>query len=153
MDIDSIFAYYAGQRDKQDQPVIVEMLKELQEANGFLTEALKERAAETAGVSLSFINLLVKTYPSLKAAACSHVITVCSGERCGKKCGGELAAVIRKELQVGKNGISKDGTCLVKNQNCLKQCRTSPNFMVDGVLYSNVRPEQARELLRKALED
>ena len=149
MDIDAILDYYDGQRDKKDQPVIVEMLKELQEANGYLTEELKERAAQTAGVSLSLINLLIKTYPSLKAAAYTHVITVCSGERCGKKCGGEIAALIRKELQVGRDGISKDGSCLVKTQNCLKQCRTSPNFMADGVLYSNVRPEQVKELLKK----
>ena len=146
-----IFAYYAGQRDKKDQYVIVQMLKELQEVNGFLTPELKEQAAQTAEVPLSLISLLIRTYPSLKEAAYTHVITVCSGERCAKKNGRQIAEIVRRELRIGKNNLSADGTCLLKTQNCLKQCRTSANFIIDDVLYSNIKPEQVPDILKQAL--
>ncbi len=146
-----ILNYYAGQRDRKEQAVIVQMLNELQEANTFLTEELKELASLTAGVPLSFINLLVKTYPSLKEASYTHVITVCSGERCAKKNGAQIAERVRKELRIGKNNLSADGTCLLKTRNCLKQCRTSPNFLIDDVLYTNVTVENIPQILKKAL--
>ena len=47
--------------------------------NAVLTEELKSRAAQATGVSLSFIDLLIRTYPSLKKSACAHESTVCSG--------------------------------------------------------------------------
>ncbi|MFR8548098.1 MAG: NAD(P)H-dependent oxidoreductase subunit E [Lachnospiraceae bacterium] len=150
-ELKEIFAYYAGQRDKKDQDVIVQMLKELQEVNGFLTPELKEQAAQTAEVPLSLISLLIRTYPSLKEAAYTHVITVCSGERCAKKNGRQIAEIVRRELRIGKNNLSADGTCLLKTQNCLKQCRTSANFIIDDVLYSNIKPEQVPDILKQAL--
>ncbi len=150
-ELEHIFAYYADQRDKKDQNVIVQMLREIQDVNGILTQELKEQAAQTAEVPLSLIQLLIRTYPSLKEAAYTHVITVCSGERCAKKNGRLIAELIRKELGIGNNNLSADGTCLLKTQNCLKQCKTSANFMIDDILYSNVKPEDVTDILRQAL--
>ena len=150
-EISEIFSYYAQQRDRSEQSTIVQMLNEIQEINGFLTQELKEQAAQTAGVARSLIDLLIKTHPSLKEAAYSHVITVCSGARCAKKDGQKIAELIRKELRVGKNNLSADGTCLLKTQNCLKQCRTSANFYIDDTLYSNVTPEKVPQILKQAL--
>ena len=150
-EISEIFSYYAKQRDRSEQSTIVQMLNEIQEINGFLTQALKEQAAQTAGVPISLIDLLIKTHPSLKEAAYSHVITVCSGARCAKKDGQKIAELIRKELFVGKNNLSADGTCLIKTQNCLKQCRTSANFYIDDTLYSNVTPQDVPQILKKAI--
>ncbi|RGT74550.1 iron hydrogenase [Ruminococcus sp. AF18-22] len=143
---EEILSYYSTQKDRAEQSVIVQMLQELKEVNAVLTEELKSRAAQATGVSLSFIDLLIRTYPSLKKSACAHEITVCSGERCGRKKGAELIAQIRKELQIGKNNISCDGKYYLKVQNCLKQCRTSPNFMIDKKIYKNVRPEDIHSI-------
>lgn len=150
-EISDIFSYYAQQRDRHEQSVIVQMLNEIQEINGFLTPELKARAAQTAEVPLSMIDLLIRTYPSLKEAAYSHVVTVCSGARCAKKDGQKIAELVRRELRIGKNNLSADGTCLLKTQNCLKQCRTSANFYIDDTLYSNVTPEKVPQILRQAL--
>ena len=143
---EEILTYYSAQKDKAEQSVIVQMLQELKEVNAVLTEDLKSKAAQATGVSLSFINLLIRTYPSLKKSACAHEITVCSGERCGRKNGEKLISQIRKELQIGKNNISRDGRYYLKIQNCLKQCRTSPNFMIDKEIYKNVRPEDVHSI-------
>lgn len=136
--IKEILEYYGSQREKGSQDTIVTMLRELQEVAGYLTPELKKQAAKTAEVKESFIDILVKRYPSLKEAAYHHVITVCCGPRCGAKGGLELLEILKEELEIGKDGISRDGTVYLKTQNCLKQCKTAPNLLVDGILYPRI---------------
>ena len=147
--IQQIFEYYGRQRDRAEQDMVVQMLKELQDEEGFLTEELKKKAAETAGVNLSMINLLIRVYPSLKQASISHVITVCTGERCAKKNGAAILDCVKKELKIGKDKLSADKKWLLKTQNCLKNCRTSPNMLIDGTLYTNLTPERVTEIIRE----
>ena len=87
--IREILDYYRGQRDRSDQSVIGEMLRELQEVRGFLSPELKKAAAETAGVSEKLIDILVRRYPSLKEAAFEHEILACTGARCGSREGAD----------------------------------------------------------------
>lgn len=47
----------------------------------------------------------------------------------------------------GNPMLSKNGKILLKSQICLKQCRTSPNLMIDGKVYGHVKPEEIPELL------
>ena len=136
--IKEILEYYGSQREKSSQETIVAMLRELQEVAGYLTPELKKQAAKTAEVKESFIDILVKRYPSLKEAAYHHVITACCGPRCGAKGGLELLEILKEELEIGKDGISRDGTVCLKTQNCLKQCKTAPNLLVDGILYPRI---------------
>lgn len=145
--IKEILDWYAGQKDRGTQEQIVQMLRELQEAEGFLTKDLQERAAGAAGVKLSMIQAIVRMYPSLKEADYRHVIVVCSGERCAAKQGGEILNAVRRRLGVSGDGLSADGKILLRTQNCLKQCRTSPNLMIDGVLHTKVTPETVVSLI------
>lgn len=151
--IREILEWYGKQQDRGTQEQIVGMLRELQEAVGFLDPELQEKAARTAGVKLSVIQTIIRMYPSLKEADYRHVILACSGERCGAKQGGEVLRALRQELGISGNGLSADGKVLLKTQNCLKQCRTSPNLMIDGVLHTKVTPEQAILLARGCCQD
>lgn len=144
-----ILDYYSGQKDRGSQEMIVSMLRELQEAEGCITPERMQMAAQAAGVKESLIRLIVKRYPSLKEADYVHEILACSGPRCGAKQGMELLRILKRELEIGDNGISRDGRICLKTQNCLKQCRTSPNIMVDGTLYSHMDTEKVRELAEK----
>ena len=88
--------------------------------------------AQAAGVSLSVVKTLIRFCPDLKSAAYRHVLTVCTGERCGKRQGAAVLEAVRRELRVGKDGLSADGMVLVVTRNCLKHCGTSPNLLLDG---------------------
>jgi NADH:ubiquinone oxidoreductase subunit E len=147
--VQEILDYYSKQRDRHEQAVIVEMLRELQEAEGFITPELVEQAAQTAGVSASFIKILIHTYPSLKEAPYKHEIVVCTGGQCGNKAGLLILQKIREELGIEKDGLSADGQIMLKTRGCLKQCRTAPNFYLDGKLCSCMTPEAAVKILRE----
>lgn len=148
-EIEEIFSYYDGEKDKGSQEMVVALLRELQDVKGCLTLDLKTRVMEVTGVSENFLQCLIRMYPSLKEVAVCHEIIACTGERCGKKEGGLILEKLRKELKPDKNGISADGKFELRTRNCLKQCKTSPNMMIDGKLYSGEKLKDIKALLKE----
>lgn len=144
-----ILSYYNTLDDKARQENIVSMLRELQEICGYLTPEMKTAAAQTVGVKLTFLQSIIRRFPTLKDAPYRHEITLCSGARCGSKGGQAVIAAVEKALDMKGPGISPDGKFCVKIRNCLKQCRTSPNFMIDGTLYSQVQVHEIPHILKK----
>lgn len=150
--INEIFEYYGTQKEKNRQETVVSMLRELQEVQGYLTAEMKERTVETMGISPNVLQCLIRMYPSLKEVQTIHQITACTGERCAKKEGMEILGRLRKELGISKTGISKDGAFQLRTQNCLKKCRTSPNLLIDGVIYSGEDLRDIKRLLQRIRE-
>lgn len=150
--LEEIFSYYDKLNKPAQQDEVVEMLREIQEVCGFVSSEMKQRAAETLGVKEAVLTCLIRRFPSLKEADYQHTVTVCTGERCGRKRGMEIFQAVKRELQIEGNAsgspmLSKNGNVLLKTQNCLKQCRTSPNLIIDGKVYGPVKPEEVSGLL------
>lgn len=131
-----ILAYYRNLSGRASQETIVEMLRELQDLHGCISPAIRELAAEAAGVKPSMIQTIVKRMPSLKESAYIHEIVLCTGGRCTPKGNMEILRDLKQKLGIGKDGISGDGRVCLKTRACLKHCRTAPNVMIDGCMYS-----------------
>lgn len=147
--IEEIIEYYAGERNPKEQDNLVAMLREIQEVEGYIPKDAQEMAAEKIGIKTTVLSCIIQRYPSLKGAAYAHEMVLCSGARCGCKGGPEIIDAVKTELKVGKDGISANKKVHMAVRNCLKQCKTSPNMMIDGKLYSNLTVEKAIELVRK----
>lgn len=145
--LQEIFDYYKEQPDRSSQEMVVALLRELQEVQGYISPQLKEQVLELTGVKETFLQCLFRMYPSLHESQEVHEIVVCSGERCGKKNSGEIFSYLKKTLKVDKQGVSEDGRFKFRTRNCLKQCRTSPNLMIDGELYSKIEIENIKKIL------
>lgn len=139
--IREILDYYRGREDRASQETVVDMLRELQEAQGFLSPGLLAAAVETAGVKESTMRAILKRFPSLKTAPYRHEIVVCLGKNCGGRNMGILQE-LRRGLKTGPDGISADGNVKVGTWSCLKSCRTAPNVMVDGKICSGLSAEE-----------
>ena len=146
--IQEILHYYGSLHDKESQENVVSMLRELQEVDGYLSPEIKALAAKTIGVQTSFIQGIIKRFPTLKEAPYHHEIILCSGARCGNKGGHALIQTIEKALGMDGPGLSPNGAVYLKIRNCLKQCRTSPNLYIDGKLYSNVQLSEIVEIIK-----
>ena len=153
-----IITYYAGQRDPACQENLTSMLREIQEAEGWIPMEAREMAAERLGVKPGVLSCIIRLYPDLKEAPYAHEILICTGERCQNRdsrhlldiCsvgGWEMKALLKKELCPDKKGLSKDRKILLITRNCLKQCRTSPNLKIDGKLYPAMTEEKLKSLL------
>lgn len=152
MPMEEIFSYYSAQKDRHTQEMVVALLRELQEVQGYITPVLKKRVLETTGVAEGFLETILRLHPSIKQSANLHEILACTGERCGNKGGMEILRQLRKELDISKDGMSKDGMFRLRTQNCLKKCKTSPNLMIDGVVYSGTELADLKKLLQKVRE-
>lgn len=150
--MEEIFSYYGEQKDRHTQEMVVALLRELQEVQGHITPALKKRVLETTGVAEGFLKTILRLHPSIKQSANLHEILACTGERCGNKGGMEILRRLRKELGISKDGMSEDGMFRLRTQNCLKKCKTSPNLMIDGVVYSGKELENLKKLLQRVRE-
>ena len=145
---EEILNYYGSLADRSCQENIVSMLRELQEVNGCIGPVLTEQAARAAGVKAAVIQVILKRYPSLKPAPFFHEIVVCTGRACAGKGNAELLDDLRKRLNIKKNNISADGKVCLRTRNCLKSCRTAPNVLVDGVLYSGKTVDEIIKIMK-----
>lgn len=143
-----ILNYYSQKPNPSQQDNIVAMLREIQDLLGCVPKGVQEQAAKAVGTKPAVIHLLVQRFPSLQSAAYEHRLTVCTGQRCGSQNSYEVISTLRKELAVDKEGFSQDGTVLFCTQNCLKQCGKGPNLLLDGVLYSAMNVQKAKELVK-----
>lgn len=145
--LEEIFNYYTGLKDKGSQENVIAMLREIQEAEGFISAEMKAEVAKALDARESVLNVILKMYPDLKTANYSHTVTLCTGGRCAMKGGSAIISAVTALLKPDASGISADGRIRLKKQNCLKQCKTSPNMLIDGQVYTHLTPEKAAALI------
>ena len=147
-EIREIIDYYSKQRNPQEQENIVAMLREIQEAEGCITMKVQEEAAEALGVKPSVLSCIIKRYPSLKEADYAHEMVLCTGKAVNAKQYGNFRYGKERIWHFKRRYISRRKLHLT-TRNCLKQCRTSPNMLLDGELYANLTKEKVISLLEK----
>ena len=147
--LSEIFAYYASLPDARRQENLVAMLREIQQALGCVPDGVAAQAARAVGEKPVVLTTLVRRFSTLKSAPWVHRITACGGPRCAAAQGGQVYRALCDVLRPGPDGVSENGRVLLCTQNCLKQCRTGPNVLADGVLHSHMTPASAQALAQK----
>ncbi len=147
-----ILGYYSSMTSPSSQENIVSMLQEIQELYGCITPEHSAMAAEAAGVKETVIDCIMKLYKSLKPAPYRHRLTVCTGKNCHRE-DKDFLDTIKKELGIkGKipssGALSSDKKILLETRDCLKQCRTAPNFLLDGRLYAGSGNGDVKKLIK-----
>lgn len=139
--------YYKGQDAPQNQFALVELLKEAQEHNGgVLTDCLIEDIAALLNIKATFLNAVIKRYPSLKTAQVPHRLEVCGGKNCAANASAALLKYIRGAYGAESGGISTKGGFSFKICGCLKHCGKGPNIKWDGEIYNAATPELIKKL-------
>lgn len=64
--------------------------------------------------------------------------------RFGSKGSAEVFEAVLKAVETRESGAFK-----IVMKECLKQCKTAPNLMVDSDSYGHVRPEEVAAILSK----
>lgn len=139
--------YYKGQDAPQNQFALVELLKEAQEHNGgVLTDIAVEEIAALLNTKVTFLNAVIKRYPSLKPASAPHRLEVCGGKNCAANGSAALLKHIRQAYGVENGGISVSGGFSFAVCGCLKHCGKGPNIKWDGEIYNAATPELIKKL-------
>ena len=130
-------SYYRQQGAPDDQNALVQLLKEVQsEMGGSIPPTLLAPIAEFYGISVNFLQAVIKRIPSLRLSD-NHLLEICAGPNCGKH--SALAAWAEKQ---NKSGMT------VKFVGCMRMCGKGPNVRLDGQLYHDVTTKQLEQMLR-----
>lgn len=144
--LNPIFSYYQ-EITSGDLEQIVCLLKEVQDIYGYIPSIAKDKLAKLIGVKPSFIDAIIKRYPTLKNQAISNTITVCTGERCIKKNSLALLQKIERLLNVTAGESTTDGKFELKTKMCMKRCSTCVNMTINDTHFASVSVDTIQTIL------
>ena len=111
-----------------------------------LTDIAVEEIAALLNTKVTFLNAVIKRYPSLKPASAPHRLEVCGGKNCAANGSAALLKHIRGAYGAESGGISTKGGFSFKICGCLKHCGKGPNIKWDGEIYNAATPELIKKL-------
>jgi NADH-quinone oxidoreductase subunit E len=135
----------------------VDVMKELQNHYGWLTDEGVVEAAEILGLSPLQVEELATFYEMIyRRPVGKKVIKVCDSISCWTMGNEELMAHIAGRLDTKAGGTTADGMYTLLPCSCLGNCGCAPAMMVGEKMYEKLTPDKADEILeneRKSIEN
>lgn len=133
----NIITYYINSVDSVDyNNIIVEMLKEIQKIDGYISVEVIEYISKNMYLKISFIEGVIKRNKSLKNKLCKTII-LCTGPRCMKKGSYEVLKLIEKDYNNFK----------LETKNCFRDCGKGPNLSIDDKIYNGINCNNIKKIL------
>ena len=128
----------------------VDVMKEIQEYYGWLTDEGVVEAAEILGLSPLQVEELATFYEMIfRRPVGKKVIKVCDSISCWTMGDEALMAHLARLLGVDPGGTTADGTFTLLPCSCLGNCGNAPAMMVGENMYEKLTLEKADEILEK----
>ena len=145
-DIESIIKKYKSGR-RED---LIPLLQEIQDQHGYLSEEIIVRAGNFIGLSTTKIYGLATFYDQFRfVPAGKIIIKICSGTSCFLNGSQAVINKIREETGLTPGQTSRDGVISYEIVTCMGGCTNGPLLTVNGKYYTQVKPDQIPELLKK----
>ncbi len=130
---------------------LIEMLLDVQERDGFLSEPVLRQISENLQVPLVEVWSVANFYNVLSLEPRGkHLITVCMGTACHVRNAPLLLEEARGQLGVDTGSTTEDGLFTVEKVNCLGACGVGPVAVMDGAYHQHMKPAKLRKLIRSA---
>ncbi|MGE0007225.1 MAG: formate dehydrogenase subunit gamma [Parvibaculaceae bacterium] len=131
---------------------LLEILHEVQEALGHVSESVLPVIARALNLSRAEVHGVVTFYHDFRRApAGRHVVKICRAESCQSMNGEALCNHARTSLKAGFGETTADGTVTLEAVYCLGNCALSPAMMVDGRLHGRVDARRFDEIMAQTL--
>ena len=128
----------------------VDVMKELQNHYGWLTDEAVREAAELLGLSTVQVDELATFYEMIyRQPVGKKIIHVCDSISCWAMGGETLLAHMAARLGIEPGQTSEDGMFTLLPCACLGMCGDGPALMIGKKLIGRVTPEQAVAILEK----
>lgn len=129
-------------------PILLNVLHEEQDKNGYLSEPALKRISVEQQVPLSKLYgvasfyLMLRTKPQGK-----HIIEVCGSPSCILNDGTTLEKFLESELGVSFGATTKDGAFSLYKTSCIGCCDEAPAILVDGTPHTKLTMQRLKVLL------
>lgn len=128
--------------------LLIPLLQEIQEAEGFVSAEAMTLVAEALDTPVSRVYGVATFYNQFRFTPLGeHVVEVCRGTACHVKQSLELARHLSRRLKLRPDGNSADGRYTVISVACLGACSIAPVIKLDGEFYGHLTTEKLDALL------
>jgi NADH-quinone oxidoreductase subunit E len=132
---------------------LIEVLLDIQEECGYISEEAIRLASERLGVPLIEVFRVATFYKALSIKPRGqHLVTVCQGTACHVRGAPRMLDELVSLLGVQPGETTRDGLFTVESVNCLGACALGPVVVLDGVYHHHMTPGKLRHLIAHVRE-
>ena len=135
---------------RPDEPSqLIEVLQDVQEADGCISEDAMSAVAERLDVPLIEVYRVASFYKAFSLTPRGrHLITVCLGTACHVRGAPRMLDETLGQLGIRPGETTEDGAFTLEAVNCLGACALGPVAVLDGVYHDHMTPGKLRELVQ-----
>jgi NADH-quinone oxidoreductase subunit E len=138
-----ILASYPPRRDN-----LIPVLQELQERQGYVSEAGVRALAVATGISENEIYGVATFYTQFRfQPPAVHTIHVCEGTACHVRGGQQIMHDFEERLNIRAGEMTADRQFGLERVACVGCCALAPVVLVDGKVRAGMKPKNVRGLL------
>lgn len=137
------------------QQAIISVLQDIQEHYRYLPQEIFPYLAEKMSMSEASIYSIATFYENFSLEPKGkYVIKICDGTACHVRKSIPILDRLRSELGLSENKkTTDDRNFTVETVSCLGACGLAPVLTVNDVVYAEMTPDKATELLNKLKEE
>jgi NADH:ubiquinone oxidoreductase subunit E len=135
-----------GRRSQPNQ--LIEVLQDVQENYGYISEEAMQAAAERLGVPLMEVYRVASFYKAFKLKPCGkNNLIMCMGTACHVRGSRLLLEQAVGQFGVKPGEVTPDGLFSVEHVNCLGACALGPIVRQNGSYHHHMTPGKLRKLI------
>jgi NADH:ubiquinone oxidoreductase subunit E len=143
--VDEIIKGYRGKPG-----ALIPVLKEVQDATGYISLALQKKIATGLNLSLSEVYGVVTFYSFFRQDPIGrHLIKVCMGTACYVRGNKDLVENLSRDLKAKLGGTTEDKRFTIDGVRCLGCCGIAPVITVDEDVHREVRAKDMPGILER----
>ncbi len=141
------------QRRQRRPHQLIEVLQDIQQACGYVSEDAMRAASEHLGVPLIDVCSVAHFYKGFALVPHGrHLITLCMGTACHVRGAPRMLDEVLGLLRIAPGETTDDGLFSVERVNCLGACALGPVVVLDGVYHHHMTPGKLRRLVQSVRE-
>ncbi len=132
---------------------LIPILQEIQEAEGYLSQASITRVGQSLDMPSSKIFGVATFYNMFRfQAKGKHHVMVCRGTACHVKGSGRSLDMVTKALKIQPGETTRDGLFSLEVVACMGACGLAPVVNINGQFYAKVSPMKLQRILDECRE-
>lgn len=135
-------------RHHHDPEALVEILRDLSTAEGYLTQDMILAVAQALHLPVSKVNGVATFYSMIRTKPRGkHLVEMCQDAPCHVAGGRAVWDALQEALGIPFGETTPDGEWSLEVISCIGLCSVGPVIRIDGEVYGNMTPEKVRKVL------
>lgn len=135
---------------KNNRSILIPLLQDIQDENGYLPEEILKEAAEHIGIPLSAIYGVATFYNQFRLTPLgNNIIRVCRGTACHVKNSANILFGLETALNIKAGQTTRDKNFTLEVVSCIGACSIAPVICINDDYYGRITVKEIDKILKK----